>query len=194
MYQKFLTNGIILRKFAVGEANIVVFIFTKEFGLVRAVARSARSEKSKLRYGLETLTTARFCLLRGRSEWRLTGVDQISRVPAGKEFAHARRVCGRAGMLLSRLIQGQEPSQELFTTVEEAFGVLFRVESKEAAESVECVLVLRILAHLGYLPRTPEITPFLEQDLFSIELKEAAVRSRARLIKTINESLQATGL
>lgn len=194
MYQKFLTDGIILRKLQTGEANIVAFIFTKEFGLVRAVARSARSEKSKLRYGLEPLTSARFCLLRGKSEWRLTGVDTMTRLPPGKEFAYARRVCGRVSTLLSRLIQGQEPSKELFATVQEAFDVLSRIETKEGAEAVECVLVLRILAHLGYLPRTPEMAPFLDQDLFSIELTDAAARSRSLLIKAINESLHASGL
>ena len=52
MYRKFGTEGLVLQKRGVGEANVSVVLLTRELGLVRATARSARREASKLPYRL----------------------------------------------------------------------------------------------------------------------------------------------
>ncbi|MDO8518492.1 MAG: DNA repair protein RecO [bacterium] len=193
MHKLFVTEGIVLQKRGAGEANTLATFLTAELGLVRASARSARVEHSKLRYGLEPLTSGRFSFVQGRREWRLVGAERVSR-----EFLNApaqrARALGRITRLLLRLVQGEEPLPELYKTVAEGFTYLPRAASDSDAENIECVLVLRILAHLGYLPQTPEITPFLERDFFSIELSAEVARSRALLIRAINESLGATGL
>ena len=59
MHEKYITEGIVLGKRGVGEANTLVFILTELQGLVRAKATSARREASKLRYGLEPLSRGR---------------------------------------------------------------------------------------------------------------------------------------
>ena len=61
------------------------------------------------------------------------------------------------------------------------------------AEAIETVLVLRVLSHLGYLPRTEALSQFIEGE-YSIELSAEALKSRALLVRAINESLTATGL
>lgn len=193
MYQLFVSEGIVLGKRGFGEANAFTSILTKEFGLLRAAARSARVEQSKLRYGLEPLTRARFTFVRGRSEWKLTGVEAVER-PLLKSSREARAVAGRVSKLLSRLIQGEEPVTELFESVDSGFAALARAGEEKMVRSIESVLVLRILSHLGYLPHTPALSPFLEADFFSIELTAEVERSRALLMRTINESLSATGL
>lgn len=185
-------EAIVLGKRGVGEANTLVSLLSDDLGLVRASARSARLAKSKLRYGLEPLTSGRFSLVRGVFEWKLVGVQDLSRVHvAGSPLR--RRAIGRVARLLMRLIHGEESVPELYTTVSQGLQYLAK-SSDEEAEHIECVLVLRILSHLGYLPQTVEMRPFLEQDFFSMELAAEAARSRALLIRTINESLGATGL
>lgn len=200
MHTVHVTQGLVLGKRAAGESNLLVAILTRELGLVRAAARSARKEASKLRYGLEPLTAARFSFVRGKSEWKLTGVEHIKRL-APRQSARA----GKVSRLLLRLVSGEEPSAALFDTVVEGFAALATIadyanpsrcngEAEADAESIECVLVLRILSSLGYLPHTPELAPFIEQDFFSLELSSRVKASRAALIRTINESLGATGL
>ena len=205
MHKIIVTEGIVLQKRGVGEANLLATFLTRELGLVRASARSARAERSKLRYGLEPLTLGRFSFVRGKHEWRLVGAERVSR-----EFLMApaprTRALGRIARLLLRLVQGEEPLPELYKTVAEGFEYLPRATGEPEAESIECVLVLRILAHLGYLPQTSELRPFLERDFparttgfvrsggFSPEFFAEAARSRALLIRAINESLGATGL
>ena len=193
MYKLFVSDGWVLGKRGFGEANTFTAILTKEFGLLRATARSARVEQSKLRYGLEPLTRARFTFVRGKQEWKLTGSQEVVRA-LFKSAREARAVGGRVSKLLLRLIQGEEPVMELFKTVDEGFAALSRAMTEQEVKSIESVLVLRVLAHLGYLPRTPELLPFIEADFFSLELTAEVERSRALLMRAINESLSATGL
>src|SRR5688572_2673634 len=103
MHKIFVTDGIVLGKRGVGEANTLVWLLTHDLGLVRVSARSARVEVSKLRYGLETLTQARYALVRGKSEWKLTGVENVSRTLTGGEASRRTR-CGKIAKLLLRLI------------------------------------------------------------------------------------------
>lgn len=192
MYPIYITEGIVLRKLPVGEANVVVSILTRDLGLVRAAARSARVERSKLRYGLEVHTLARFSFVRGRHEWRLVGAEDARHMLRDVALS-SRTASSRVTNLLLRLMPGQEPSRQLFDTVQRGITSLASVEGEEAA-SIECVLVLRILAHLGYLPETPELSTFIENNLFSQELVSSALSRRPLLIRTINDSLHASGL
>jgi DNA repair protein RecO len=191
MHEKHITEGIVLGKKGVGEAHTLVYILTEGLGLVRAKATSSRREASKLRYGLEIFSSARYTFLRGKAEWRLTGVDGVSRALFGTTPAQRKRL-GQVSKLLTRLVLGAEYTPELYRTVREGFLTLAHTE--ENADSVECVLVLRILAHLGYVPELPALAPFVEGHRFSPELALQASASRKLLIRLINDSLQATGL
>ncbi|MDO8548374.1 MAG: recombination protein O N-terminal domain-containing protein [bacterium] len=210
MHKIFITDAIVLGKRFSGEATTTLALLTRDLGLLRASARSARVEKSKLRYGLQVLTKGRFSLVRGKNEWRLTSVSQVSREYISLPFLQptagiSRHLAfGRISKLLLRLVAGEEHTPALYTSVIEGFSYLAAAQSEtdadpsrrgEAeAEAIECVLVLRILAHLGYLPQRQELLPFVADSLFSLELTAQAAKSRSLLIKVINESLGATGL
>ena len=116
MHQIHVTDGVVLGKRERGEASTVVAIFTRELGLVRARAQSARVEKSKLRYGLEQLNRGRYSFVKGKHEWRLVGVEEVSRALLAPTIAE-RRVAGRIAKLLLRLMPGQGPEAALFDTV-----------------------------------------------------------------------------
>ena len=193
MHQVFATEGVVLGKRGVGEANNLVFILTREFGLVRVGARSSRVEHSKLRYGLETLTCARYSLVRGRYEWKLVGVEHTSRDFARASLG-ARLVMGRVTKLLLRLVHGEDPLPEVYDAVIRGFTYLSLVVHEDELEGVECVLVLRILSHLGYLAYGRGIASFIGTDDFTPELSREALAVRTTLIRTINESLGMTGL
>jgi recombinational DNA repair protein (RecF pathway) len=161
-------------------------------GLIKASARAGRREDSKLRYGLEPLSSGKFSFIRGKHEWKLTGTQDVTHALLAKDAAR-RQAAGRVARLLLRLIHGEEANAALFETVRGGLEALTRVDEKHI-ENIEAVLVLRILSHLGYLPKTPELEPFVAQDFFSIELAGEISASRAVLVRAINESLGATGL
>ncbi len=193
MHEIIVTEGVVLNKRPVGEANTLVAILTRDLGLVRAKALSTRREGSKLRYGLEPLTVGRFSLVRGKQEWRLTGVEQVSRSLAACPHNGGRKRVAQVASLLLRLMPGAEPTPLLFKTVIQGFEIFAQTSDQLSLDSIEVVLVLRILAHLGYLPETPALAPYVDGAL-TVELSAQALRDRSLLIKTINESLQATGL
>ncbi len=197
MHRVFVTRGLVLRKRGVGESNTLVSILTEELGLVCASARSARKEVSKLRFGLESLTLARYSLVRGRHEWKLIGVEGISHALTQASSVRRGQI-GRVTRLLLRLINGEEPVGELYDTVIEGLGYLSEVEDLVDAEAVECVLVLRIMEHLGYLPFSPTLAPFLLRTSENGFISEAVVAQvkveRLTIIRAINESINATGL
>ncbi len=60
------TQGIILRRGDFGEANLLVHIYTRDFGKIEAVGRSARKAKGKLKGLLEPFLYADFNLVHGK--------------------------------------------------------------------------------------------------------------------------------
>lgn len=193
MYAKLSTKGLVLTKYPQGEADIAVVLLTQEFGLLRAYAKSARRERSKLRYGLEPLTGGNFSLVRGKREWRLTDIEEIDRSLLSSAVLRQRSL-SRITRLLMRLIQGEEVHAALYKDVVEGFSSLAHAQSETDAASIECIVVLRILFRLGYLSQTPDVARFLEGDLAALGLAAQAARRRAHLVKLINDSLSASGL
>ncbi|HVY73152.1 MAG TPA: recombination protein O N-terminal domain-containing protein [Candidatus Paceibacterota bacterium] len=192
MHSIITTEGIVLAKRSAGEATTRVVVFTEALGVVRIAARSARLERSKLRYGLETLTLGRFALVEGRYEWKLTGAQDISRELVPESLA-GRRAAGRVVRLLLRLIQGEGTHLELYRTAANGLRALAASPADEL-EQVEWLLVLRILWHLGYVEQSGALMPFLQNDSYMSEDIERAKVSGHTLLRSINESLSATGL
>lgn len=60
------TQGIILRRSDFGEANLLVRIYTRDFGKIEAVGKSARKAKGKLKGHLEPFLYADFNLVHGK--------------------------------------------------------------------------------------------------------------------------------
>ncbi len=135
--------------------------------------------------------------MRGRHEWKLTGVEKISREFCVSPPVRLRKL-GKVSRLLQRLIHGEEQVAMLLHIVTQGFKALTEAERSEDAEVLEYVLVLRILAHLGYLAYTPELAPFAqpppEGGTCTAEVFEEVRLNRTKYIRIINESLSATGL
>ena len=53
MYEKYQTEALVLGNREMGEADRVIALFTRDFGLVRARASSIRTERSKMRYAIQ---------------------------------------------------------------------------------------------------------------------------------------------
>lgn len=187
------TLGIVLSKRTAGEANTLVSMLTENLGVIRASARSGRLERSKLRYGLEPLTHGQFSLVRGKYDWKLTGTHDLSR-----PFVHAsiaqRKTAGRIGRLLLRLIQGEEPVRDLFGVVSNGLAHIAQEPDEQTLLHIECILVLRILAQLGYVEGGEAVNEFLKTNDFSESLIAEAKKQRSTLIRAINASLAETGL
>ncbi len=77
MYSIQTTPGFIIDSRAYGEAGKMLFIFTRDLGLVMAVAQGIRFERSKLRPFTQDYSFGEFSFVRGKEMWRLTSAQEF---------------------------------------------------------------------------------------------------------------------
>ena len=191
MHTIYNTEGFILKSVNFGEANKYFFIFTKDFGLVKAASQGVRHLKSKLRYNLEDFSFSSVSLVRGREIWRLTGAEKINAVKDEAKLLLISRIFS----LLLRLLHGEEKNDLLFDSLKEGIVFLAKNEmSEKEMANFECIMALRILSALGYVGSLGDFDRFTASPYFTPELIQAMSALKSRAILEINKSLHETHL
>ena len=95
-------EALTLKKSPVGEADLVVTLFTKDRGKLRAVAKGARRTSSKLMGHFEPLTHVRLSLAQGRN------LDYVTQAQVIESFANLKQDLGAItkGLYLAELVDG----------------------------------------------------------------------------------------
>lgn len=187
------TEGYILGSAGVGEANRYIIIFTRELGVIGAVAQSVRRIESKLRYALQDFSHARIDVVRGKQSWRITSAQALHDLDAIHTDQAKLRPYVRTLMLVRRLCSGEEPNEELFSMIGDAFGFLVtHTLMHEALEGWELVVSIRILHNLGYLSGQSSST-FLGGEITAALCTEAYT-ARSTLAHEINAALKESQL
>lgn len=218
------TPGFIIESRPLGEAGKLLSIFTRDLGLVWAIAQGIRLEKSKLRYHSQEYSFGEFSFVRGKEFWRLTSAGEVS-APIVKgclggdvltsqiksdqnlvtfydektECGSSREVSeivGRTALLFRRLLHGEEPHPELFNEIKSAADFLdaHGLLSIEQLQTFETLVVFRVLKLLGYIGADKGIGPEFSTGFFSIELLDAAFAPRKTLNMHINKALKESHL
>lgn len=189
-------EGFILKSVNFNEANKYYYIFTREFGLLKASAQGVRHMQSKLRYGLSDFSLSKISLVRGKETWRLTGAELVSDF---KKINSKERdkflLISRIFSLLLRLLHGEEKNELLFDYLFHGLKFLQAEDlEKNNLEDFECVLALRILSSLGYIGQLGDFDQFNESPYFTKELLSTMSSLKSRAIFEINKSLKETHL
>ena len=191
MYQKYQTDAIVVGSSESGEADKSLALYTRDFGLVRARATSVRSEKSKMRYALQTYARANVALVRGKSGWRAAGAS-ASTTTVGKDGTGVSAFA-RISELVTKLVAGEDHNEYLFDAIAEAHTALMR-EHVESVATIEIVAVARILYALGYLSAEALQTALFTHTAYAEpNLREAEV-IQDELLMSINKALSQTHL
>lgn len=185
MYQKYLTEAVVLKSRERGEADRVYALYTKEFGLVWARATAVRREASRMRYALQNYAYSRVSLVRGSGGWRIAGATAL--VGA----AHAERFA-RIAALVERLVHGEERNDYLFATLAEAHSA-FRTASEQHA-AIELLCVARILYSLGYVSAEALGTALFTHATFTATALSEAESERTKLLSSVNKALSEAHL
>jgi recombinational DNA repair protein (RecF pathway) len=194
-HQLYTTEAIVCGSRAYREADRFYFLLTPGFGLAVARATGVRKQGSKLAGHLTDLGLVRATIVRGRDYWRLTGVEQQT------EFFAPLAQAGRLGPirhimpLLRRLMPGERPDEALFIDLKNFLEFLAVTElSPVEIKDAESLMVLRLLAHLGYLKAEKSLQPFVEFSDWQREQLAELAKVRALVIRTINLSFEHTHL
>ena len=142
-------EGLTLRKASIGEADLVVTIFTAERGKVRAVGKGARRSTSKLVGHLEPLTLSRFAMANGRD------LDIVAQAEVLDGFAPVKAdiTTMTRGLYVAELLDGFGPedsaSRGLFRL---AVGVLRALPDAAGPEMPLRYFEFHLLRLTGMLP------------------------------------------
>lgn len=169
----------------------MLFIFTRDFGLVTVVAQGIRHERSKLRYFASDYGMGVFSLVRGRDVWRLTSAQDA---PYGRP--QRPELIARVALLLRRFLHGEESHPELFECVESLSNFLSGEVAlgSEQMKTLESLIVLRVLKILGYVGYDPETDAYAASCSLDPELLDRASTHRVSMNKQINSALRESHL
>lgn len=189
MYQKYHTEAIVLGSDARGEADRVVLLMTRDFGLVRARASSIRAESSKMRYAAQNFSYAAVSLVKGRRGWRLAGATARTLPKSGVGLHAFARMCE----LTQRLVAGEEKNEYLFDVLVESHRALMDA-SKEVIPTIEIVSVARILFALGYISAEALSTSLFTHTLYENDHLQEAEVLKETILRSINRAIAETHL
>lgn len=191
MYQKYHTEALVLSAQESGESDKSFALFTRDFGLVRARASAVRSEKSKMRYALQSFSRAHVSLIKGKRGWRLAGASAIKGAGSDRE---AIVVFARISALTLRLVHGEDTNEYLFAALADAHSALMRERGEVPLATIEMVCVARVLYALGYLSTEALEGTLFTHTAYSVEHIMEAEEMREKLLTSINKAIAETQL
>ena len=187
------TEAFVIDSRNVGEANKIIYLYTKDLGLVAGNAQGVRLLKSKLRYSLQDFSYSKVSLVRGKEVWRITSAGLIDSIVS--KVSPDSFVLARGLSLVKRLVHGEEKSDELWQVLESAFKFWqSRAVDSIEPEYFEYLLVLRILNSLGYVAPEAGLVPFLQDMSWGESLFAEVALAKNDLIQHINRALKESHL
>ncbi len=205
MYDIYQTEGIILGSLNIREANKLIYILSKNLGLIQATAQSIRKTKSKLKFGLQDFSIANISLVRGKGIWRITNVEFKSNFFYSLQNEKSKlQIISKILLLLKTLVVGEKYNEELYEIIVNAIYFLEKTKlSDKDVVNFENLILIRVLYNLGYFNSEKKVNEnkvykkFLDaKNMFSIniELLNKISDIKPIVIKDINEALHTTHL
>lgn len=194
MHHIYHTRAIILGSKNIGESNRLLFVLTRDLGLVAAAAQGVRELKSKLRYSLQDFGVSDISMVRGKNMWRVTSAENIhghQDLLTEKEKAELfARIC----VLVRRLVHGEEKNEQLFGILEQLFSLLRGKNfTKKELWRAELIVNLQILSVLGYASGEAALKQVLAGPL-SRDLLSALEGKEKTAVREINSALKESQL
>lgn len=192
----YTTECIILGGYDSGEASRYISLFTKEMGLVRAVAKSVREERSKLRYSLQNFSVSSTTLVRGREVWRITGAEAKYNLHYDLKDSQDKLFTITLILnLLQRLVHGEERNDYLFNTLSNCFVFIKENKiNKKTLKNFEYLTVLRILYSLGYIAKKKEFDEMFYLTEINEDLLKKTQLEQKNIVYAINNALKQAHL
>lgn len=165
MHHIYHTNSIILDTFPTGEADMTILLFTKELGMISAVAKSVRSAKSKLKYSLQIGSVSKVDLVRGKQVWRIISATPVDRINILDQ--ETRRVVAKSFRFIKRMVDKEKEEKGIYTDLETLLFSTNKGYTLEKLGEIELVFYLRSLFRLGYIADSLEFKDLLAGEYFT---------------------------
>ena len=147
------TQGIILRKRDMGEADRVFVVFTKDFGKLTLRAVSERKITSKLRGGLELFNLSELEFIQGKTHKTITDAALVNSYPCMRKSLERVRAMARFAEVADELLRGQERDDKIWNLFTESLFILDKPALREREIDVLAYYFLwKLLSLAGYSP------------------------------------------
>ena len=145
------SKGIVLRSIRYGEADRILDLYTRDAGLISAIAKGIRRTKSRFGARLEPLSCVDFVAYHGRTLDTVTQAEVLRSFRAVREdLARFEAAAGMVGSVRA-LSGGDEADRRVFNLLYNALDALEARDSDFGAVQAAFGLKLSILA--GYAPQ-----------------------------------------
>jgi DNA repair protein RecO (recombination protein O) len=143
------TEGVILRRRNIGEADSVFTVFSPTEGKFDAVARGVRKARSHMRGHLEPLTRSNLLLAQGRNLDVFTQAETITAYRSLREDLECCTSALYCAELIDRFTADREPHQQAYDLL---LDILDAIDAGAALTTVRH-FELRVLGLMGYEPQ-----------------------------------------
>jgi len=146
MSRTYKATGINLKSMPLGEADRLVTVLTREFGLIRVVAPGARKQNSKLGGRSGLFVVNELLVAKGRSLDKITQAETLESYPGlSKDLSKLAASQYLAELVLCHALS-EQPQEELYALLNEH---LRRLEylPKPSSDKLKTALVLAHLSH-----------------------------------------------
>lgn len=146
----FKTEGIIIKRRDVGEADRILTVFTKRFGKIRIIGKGVRRISSRRSAHVELLNLARLSLYKGNGLPILTEAEMVEDFSSIKDnlikVGFAYHICE----LVDGLCAENQENKTVFHLLKET---LHRLETEDDLVSIIHEFEIELLTTLGFFPR-----------------------------------------
>lgn len=116
------TQGFVLKKTDLREADQVFTIYTKDFGKLKILARAIRKIKSKLRSGADLFYLSEIEFIQGKNHKTLTDAVTIDKFKNIRKDLEKLEIANQISLAADDLIRGEEKDEKIWDLLIEVFG------------------------------------------------------------------------
>lgn len=197
-HHKYTTEAFVINLRSRREADALVTLFTRELGVIQAVATGLRRLLSKMRMSVGQYSHIRVSVVQGKDFWRLTNAEPRDEY-WGSFSKEAKLSFARLSTFLARMMPAGEKHEEIFNHLIDCSNFLILLsksnpkEIQRKSELIELIFVLRALHGLGYLGNPTEWKYVLEGDITE-EVLEHVEKDKKKALNKINSTLESSHL
>jgi DNA repair protein RecO len=195
MYSKLSTQAIILKSEDVGEKDVLLSVFTREYGFVFAKATGVRTSSSRLRFSLQSMTLCFVSLVHGKTGWILTNATFLKSYYFESDKIIQKQTIIKILHLLGRLYIGEEANIELFDFLEEKLNILSDSKlNSDDIKQLEIFVVFKLLEKLGYVEDHTDVKPLLKTEEYTEDIQKYIRENKDKITPFINSAIRTSGL
>lgn len=144
-------RGLVIKQTAFGEANRIITIFTKEYGIIKACVYGAKSTRSKNSTATQFLAYSDFILFKSDKElMNIQSADIIESFFSVQEDIEKLSLCVYLCDLVYSLINTNAPDENILSLL---LNCIYALSKKNIPpETVRTVFELKVMAYAGYMP------------------------------------------